>query len=281
MGFRDNQPCRVPVLIMRPARDAARSARIVSEAGGYPLIAPLFEIVATGEPWPGGVFDALVVTSRNALAPLAQARNQTGGGETLINTPLFAVGSRTAATAQELGFNTIINAAGTREDLIACILARIPSGARLMVALGRHHKPDLVPRLREAGHEPVTWLAYEARAVAALPGIIHEQLGKTETTIILHYSRRGAETFMQLACAAGVQDAAIRQIHLVLSADIAAVLQNHGAADVVTSDRADEATMLSEISGICSRIMARTDDNLTADTSTRTMPAMADAPEKP
>ena len=62
------------VLLFRPEADARRSAELLREHGHEPIPAPLFRIVAGDEPAPDGPFDALVLTSGNAVpAPVEKA----------------------------------------------------------------------------------------------------------------------------------------------------------------------------------------------------------------
>ena len=55
------------VFVFRPRHDAERTARAIAEHGFEPVIAPLFEVVRLPGDAPEGDFDAIVVTSGNAV----------------------------------------------------------------------------------------------------------------------------------------------------------------------------------------------------------------------
>ena len=55
------------VFVFRPRPDAERTARAIADHGFEPLVAPLFEVVRLSDETPAGSFDAIVLTSGNAL----------------------------------------------------------------------------------------------------------------------------------------------------------------------------------------------------------------------
>lgn len=77
------------VLVTRPEPDAARTAKKLEAAGYQPLCLPVSETVATGLILPDVGYDAVAVTSANALRHAERAQLQP-----LLNLPLYAVGER-------------------------------------------------------------------------------------------------------------------------------------------------------------------------------------------
>ena len=153
------------VLVFRPLEDAERSAQSLRERGKDPVVAPLFQVLPTGEKPPKGPFDALVLTSANAVPALEGLPKSWRGV-----LPAFCVGTRTADAAGKLGF-TAHSARGGRAELLALILEQLPKGQKLLLVAGRDRHEDLPQQLGDAGHEVTIWTAYEAKAVDALPAL--------------------------------------------------------------------------------------------------------------
>jgi len=132
------------ILVTRPPAAAARTAQRLRERGHDILIAPLLDIAPSHEPMPAGAWDALVLTSENALVALPDPP---------AFVPVLAVGDRTAAAAEQAGFTDVRSAEGDRHALALLAQEGLPPGSRLLIVAGRDRKDDLAPRLREAGHE--------------------------------------------------------------------------------------------------------------------------------
>lgn len=255
------------VLVFRPQQDAERSAQTLRERGKDPVVAPLFQILPSGEKPPKGPFDALVLTSANAVPALE--RLPKGWRASL---PAFCVGTRTAEAAGELGFSAH-SARGGRAELLALILERLPVGRRLLFVAGRDRHEDLPDRLREAGHEVTVWTAYEARAVDALPAAAAEALRDGSADAALHYSPRSAQTFLDLAGRAGLAEQARSLPQLALSAEIAAPLIAAGSDTVLVAEHPEEAALFAALDQLPARTLlsgdakepAATDDETSGD----------------
>ncbi|MGW9330121.1 uroporphyrinogen-III synthase [Bosea sp. NPDC055594] len=237
------------VLVLRPQPDAERTAKALRERGQEPVPAPLFSIVPGAEPAPKGPFDAIVLTSANAVPALEQLPKAWRKA-----LPAFCVGSRTADAAGELGFATR-NAKGNRADLLALISSQLPAPKKLLFVAGQDRHDDLPEQLRTAGHEVAIWTAYEARAVESLPEAAVEALRRGEVDAALHYSPRSAQTFLSLASAAGLTEQALALPQVALSAEIAAPLIGAGAGTVLVAEHAEEAALLAALDQLPARIL--------------------------
>ena len=237
------------VLVLRPQPDAERTAKVLRERGQEPVPAPLFSIVPGAEPAPKGPFDAIVLTSANAVPALEQLPKAWRKA-----LPAFCVGSRTADAAGELGFATR-NAKGNRADLLALISSQVPAPKKLLFVAGQDRHDDLPEQLRAAGHEVAIWTAYEARAVESLPEAAVEALRRGEVDAALHYSPRSAQTFLSLAGAAGLTEQALALPQVALSAEIAAPLIGAGAGTVLVAEHAEEAALLAALDQLPARIL--------------------------
>ncbi len=235
------------VFVFRPRPDAERTARAIAEHGFEPVVAPLFEVVRLTDAAPEGAFDALVLTSGNGVPALAD------GPATWRDLPVFTVGSRTAAKVREAGLDDTRSADGDRNDLIELITRTLPTPAKLLMIVGRDRKEDMPDRLREAGYEVTLWTAYAAEPVSSLPEDTQAALRHGGGGAALHYSARGARTFIALAQAANVADEALELTHVALSADVASPLISAGASTVLVAEHPEEAGMLAALEQVSAR----------------------------
>lgn len=237
------------VLVFRPQPDAERSAQALRDRGQKPIVAPLFTVVPSAEAPPEGPFDALVLTSANAVPALAKAPQ--AWREAL---PAFCVGTRTANAAREAGF-AAHNAKGNRADLSVLIRRELPPARKLLLVAGHDRHEDLPEQLRAAGHEVTIWTAYEAKAVETLPEAAAEALRSGLVDAALHYSPRSAQVFLDLAGKAGLAEQAQALPQLALSAEIAAPLITAGADTVLVAEHPEEAALFAALDQLPARIL--------------------------
>ncbi|MGE7471373.1 uroporphyrinogen-III synthase [Bosea sp. NPDC003192] len=235
--------------MFRPLEDAERSAQTLRERGKDPVVAPLFQILPTGEKPPKGPFDALVLTSANAVPALESLP------KSCRNTlPAFCVGTRTAEAVAKLGF-IADSARGGRAELLALIQERLPKNRKLLFIAGRDRHEDLPQQLRDAGHEVTIWTAYEAKAVDALPASAAEALRDGSADAALHYSPRSAQVFFDLAGKAGLTEQAQALPQLALSAEIAAPLISAGSDTVLVAEHPEEAALFAALDQLPARTL--------------------------
>ncbi|SEL73754.1 Uroporphyrinogen-III synthase [Bosea lupini] len=237
------------VLVFRPLEDAERSAQSLRERGKDPVVAPLFQVLPTGEKPPKGPFDALVLTSANAVPALEGLPKSWRGV-----LPAFCVGTRTADAAGKLGF-TAHSARGGRAELLALILEKLPKGQKLLLVAGRDRHEDLPQQLGDAGHEVTIWTAYEAKAVDALPAAAADALRDGSADAALHYSPRSAEIFFDLAGKAGLTEQAQALPQLALSVAIAAPLISAGSDTVLVAEHPEEAALFAALDQLPARTL--------------------------
>lgn len=239
--------------VFRPSADAERTARALRTHGHEPLVAPLFRTVRLESSAPDGPFAAIVLTSGNAVPFLAEGPAEWRG------LPVFAVGARTAASAREVGFGDVRSADGDRNALIALIRGALQVPARLLLIAARDRQEDVSERLAEAGFEVATWIAYAAEAADELPQEAAEALRRGEADAALHYSARGARTFLALAGKAGLLPEALELTHVALSVDVAAPLISAGAGTVLVAEHPEEAGLLAALDQMSARNRAAGD----------------------
>ena len=215
------------LLVTRPQPDGERTAALLRARGHDVLLAPLLRIepVAGADlghgPWAG-----IVMTSANAAGAIAAH----GRKAELMDLPVFAVGTRTAAVARDLGFSTIHTADGDVAALARLIAAKVtPRGNPLLYLAGEDRAGDLKGLLAAQGLAVRTIVAYRAVAASALPPQVRAALAQRRLDGVLHFSKRSAEAFLAAAGVAGVAEQALRSRHFCLSAQVAAPLTAAGA----------------------------------------------------
>lgn len=235
------------IFVFRPESDAQRTAQAIVARGHEPILAPLFTLVALPQAAPEGPFAAIVLTSSNAVPALAQ------GPAIWREGPVFTVGARTAEAVRAAGFSDARSAGGDRHDLLDLIKRNLPAGARLLMIVGRDRHEDLPQRLAEAGFEVEILIAYAAEPVSMLPKAAAKAIVDGEVDAALHYSTRGAETFVRLAGAVHLAEEAMALTHVALSAEVAGPLIAAGARTVLVAEHPEEAALLAALDQVSAR----------------------------
>ncbi|MCG7393776.1 uroporphyrinogen-III synthase [Microvirga sp. ACRRW] len=223
------------ILVTRAQEDAERTAERLEGLGHETIIAPVLQIVPTGDPAPDVACDALIVTSAHAMEALSAFANK--------GMRVFSVGERTSDVLRAGGFTSIETAEGDAVSLSALIRNTLPPTSTLLHVTARHHKEEPAASLRALGFTVHTWEGYEARALETLPEAAMEALRTGKIGAVLHYSRRSAELFIQLADKAELRSAILGCPHLCLSADVAAPLDAIGAATRIAGAPHEDALL--------------------------------------
>lgn len=212
------------IWVARPEPGATRTGGRLIGLGHDPLVAPVLVVASNTAPPPAGPFAGILLTSANAVPALAALR---ATRKAMLETPVFAVGSSTAAAAAGTGA-AVCDAEGDAADLAGLVQTTLPRGSVLLHLAGADKKREPAASLEAAGYRVVPFVAYEARPLAGLPAAIMSALDETDAgsglDAALHYSRRSAATALDLAVAAGRGGAFGALRHYCLSADVAAPL---------------------------------------------------------
>ena len=176
------------VLVTRPAADAAETAALLAARGFVPVLAPLLRLHERPIA-PVGRFDAVIVTSRNAIPALP---------DELRGVTLLAVGSATAARARKAGFKTVLDAEGDGAALAKLAARRLDPGARVLFAHGFRQGDAVADALEAGGFAVVRACAYAVLPVGRLPQSAVAALGAGSLRAALFLSTETAETFVRL-----------------------------------------------------------------------------------
>lgn len=237
------------VLLTRALDEGLRTAAKLEAKGHQTLLSPVLEMVPTGAEWPSGVVDAVLATSAQALEllsavpdwPLPEARRLF---------PLFLVGARTLEAARERGFEGPAVLEPDAKELAARVKAVLSPPSRLLYLAGRDRKPNLEAELAAAGHEVETVEVYTAQAADFLSDEALTAIETGEIGAVLHYSRRSAAIFLDLAQAAKVDATPLS--HVAISQDAAMPLWERNCKEVHVAEKPNEQAMLTAVGTLAS-----------------------------
>ncbi|UAK24399.1 uroporphyrinogen-III synthase [Sphingomonas nostoxanthinifaciens] len=166
------------LLVLRP-EPGAGATRARAEAAGFSVdVVPLFEIVPVATELPADGWDAVLLTSANAVRALGA---QTAA---LAGRRAYAVGAATAAAARAAGFTDVTAGDG---DATAIVARAAAEGARrLLHPTGREHRAVVHP-----GVTIETRIVYSAELRPAAWPAIADAL-RRDAIVLLHSPRAAA-----------------------------------------------------------------------------------------
>ena len=230
------------VLVTRPHPDDETTAKALRARGFDVLRAPMLRF----EPVPfrddaDATYGAVIVTSANALRAIAPNIVDSR----LLKLPVFAVGENTAAAARDAGFGEVIASKGDAGALRDLVLARAKSkhlkkASPILYLAGADLARDLAGELSDSGLRVVTHTTYRMLPVASLSREACDAFAANRIEAVLHYSRRSARAFLDAARAGGVEISALSIPQCCISASVAAVVRDAGAAQVMVAVTPDE-----------------------------------------
>ena len=229
------------VLITRPEREATALATALVQRGHAPVIAPLFTLQILHPP-PGfaaalATSQAVLLTSANGARALAESSDQR-------SKPVFAVGDTTAATAEGLGFTSVVSASGDAAALGALVREKLdPSKGPLIHVSGVDVAGDLSPEGFEVRRFPL----YEAREADLLPASAVAALQARALDAATFFSPRASAVFARLADKAGLGDACRTVTAVAISPAAADPLKDLPFQTVRIAARPTRQAMLDEI----------------------------------
>jgi uroporphyrinogen-III synthase len=237
------------VLVTRPDPDNATTAATLRARGHEVMLAPTLRFEPLPLP-PGNEADysGVIVTSANALRAVApQLKNHP-----VLKLPLFAVGAQTAAAARRAGFIEVISADGDAEALRECVVRSVRAApaedtSPLLYLAGADISRDLAGELGARGIDVVTRTTYRMVPIARLPRDVCDAFAANRIEAVLHYSTRSARAFLEAARAGGVEISALAVPQCCISASVAQVLREAGAARVAVAASPDENALLTAL----------------------------------
>ncbi len=227
------------LVVTRPQADGERTAMALRAQGHDVLVAPLMHVEALPVDL-AGIWVGIVITSANA--PAAIAHNP--ARDALLALPLYAVGQRSAEAARAAGFTDVTSAGGDVRDLVTLVAERhADAHAPLLYLAGEDRAADLPGELATHGIAAEIRVAYRA-VTAPYPPALVSALNEGAVDGVLHFSRRSAENYLAGARAAGLVGPALAVRHYCLAAQIAAPLEDAGAAHTSVAGYPSEAALI-------------------------------------
>lgn len=224
------------LIILRPQPAADTTVARATALGFDAVPMPLFAIEPVDWTLPDGAFDAVLITSANAL------RNGGAGLSTITYLPVLAVGDASAKMAKSAGFDVAIT--GNRDG--AAILAQaINAGFRSIIWLaGAEHMP------LDAGREIslTTIVTYQSRALDPSPNLTNLL---TIPCIVALHSARAAVCFLAYCEQYRVD---IAQISLAVLSAVIAAAAGTGWREVAIADVPNDMALLSAAQSIAMAI---------------------------
>ena len=231
------------LLVTRPEPHGERTAAQLRARGCDVMLAPLMRVEPIAAALDGGPWDALALTSANAVRALAAHPDLAS----LLAIPLYAVGGRTADVALALGFDNVISADGDARDFLRVMKTHMRTGTRVLYLAGEDRAGDLGGELAAAGIVVTTTVIYRAAAMSLFPTTVRDEITAGRVDGVLHFSRRSAGVYVECAAAAGILDKALAPSHYCLSRQVAEPLMAAGATGIRIADRPTEADLLALI----------------------------------
>lgn len=225
------------IWITRARPNADQSAIAWQAVGITPIIAPLLDLCpAPLRPEPPAQDAALIFTSKNGVF----AHRDYGFVPKQL---VYAVGDATARAARELGFEHVMSAGGTWEDVIKLVSNTLSKNVPLIHCAGKHVRGRISEGLRAVGYDIRRDLYYQSQPVTVWPDI-----DVNDARYIAFYSPLAARTFCELLSMRSPNSALSLDIHKVefisISEAVNAVLNNLGAKAKHVAHAPNEMAML-------------------------------------
>lgn len=177
------------MLVTRAQPSASQTAARLEAAGFEPVALPLTKIAPLTFALPAGPFDAVVLTSPQALAFV--------GVEILTRLrrmPVFAVGGVTAAAAREKGFENV-EAAGGDVASVAGLVRSASASGRLLYLCGKVRLPDLESELGRSGFVVTPVETYDTPPLHYSDIELTHAIGPEPVDAVIHMSRQSTGLF--------------------------------------------------------------------------------------
>ena len=227
------------VLITRPEPGSTHTMNALIKRGIDATAIPLTEIQPLQFESGTGEFDALVITSQNAIIHGADLLAKH------ITKPVFVVGKRTSET---LKGHRIVASAETAEALLPKITSQSPK--IILYICGQKRRPELEIGLKTAGIHIEALEVYSARPAENAGEKLEAFFTSIQSAIVLFHAPSAADVFVSALKSQKLPKTAR---FLCMSAAIAAELPSQWQNEVTIADRPDEAAMINQLDKMLAR----------------------------
>ncbi|PRD44459.1 uroporphyrinogen III synthase [Phyllobacterium phragmitis] len=224
------------VLVTRPEPGASHTARRLEEMGFAPVVLPLSETVPVVAEIAPGRYDAVAITSVNAIR-----HAEPGLIGSLIHLPAYAVGEKTANAARSAGFADVTAGRGDGEALALALSGALRHGAHVLYLAGRVRRPDFEAKAVAGGLEITVCETYDTADIDYRD--LRGRLGDAQIDVALIYSVFAAKALIELAKRPEISDIWEKAWVLCLSPRILESLPERWQARALVSERPDEQAL--------------------------------------
>lgn len=217
-----------------------RTAKRLEEAGFEAVLLPLTVLKQLSFDLPAGPFDALMLTSAQAL--------EHADSDKLPRIPVYAVGGTTAASAEKAGFVNIVTAGGSVASIAALVRKSAKPAARLLYLCGRVRRPELEAALDGAGFHVTAVETYDAVPAVYAEDELDARLGNAPFDAVTLMSAQAAEQFSEMAGNKRFEHLFRRSGLVCFSGRIAEALGTARFFDKSVTEEASEDALLGHLS---------------------------------
>ncbi len=178
------------ILVTRPLEENKSLASQLEARGHSVISSPMLTLQQTPFQAPGEKAQAVVFTSRHAVAPSASIA-------AIRVLPAFCIGPATAEAAAAAGFTVVAQANGDRGTLIGEIARHRPK--HILFMSGADERGDIVSELAAAKVRATRSIVYRAALATTLSEAAQAALAANALDIALLFSPRSATTFAKLS----------------------------------------------------------------------------------
>lgn len=209
------------VLVTRPEPEASRTAAQLVTLGFEPLVLPLTATAAVhDQTLPAGYFDAVAITSSNALRHASTQLLAALGTK-----PCLTVGDRTAEQARAAGFGSVVSAKGDADALARLVLDQTGPAARIAYLCGVVRRLEFESAVAgSSGRTVVPIETYDMQRVDYGEPDLEKALGQESVDAVLVYSAESADALSRLSASATAAHRLAGALFCCLSARVAAAL---------------------------------------------------------
>jgi uroporphyrinogen III methyltransferase/synthase len=252
------------VLVTRSREQAPALAAALRGAGAEPVVLPLLELAPPAD-WreldaalarPEG-YDALLLTSANAVRALASRAKQTGASLAGLAQRVFCVGAGTAEAARAAGLpvHGVPSERQDAEGLLELVAKQLPPRGRSFLLPRAEAARETLPQgLRAAGARVDAVTVYRTLAAPVDAAALRGQLVRGELDALTFTSPSAAEHFAALLDAEALA-AARRCVVAAIGPVTAGALRNRGLAPDCVAARAGAEAL---VEALASRLGPRT-----------------------
>ncbi len=187
------------LLITRPQQQAEQTAALLKTRGFTPIIEPMLKVELLETPLPQENFDAIILTSSNAI-PILTTK---WPASTMRKIPVLATGESTRDQARFAGFHNCDCVQGSALELSEQVPSwmqkhHLSQSAKLLYPCAETRAHDLTIILAAQKIECHPWPTYRTIAATEFTkkSRLKLEIGKIDGVLV--YSKRSAQTFLNL-----------------------------------------------------------------------------------